>query len=230
MWSTIHERSRALAHSRICISAQKGRHYPPSLTLMKPTLVRLFDIYDRYLACAEEPPWWYTERSIVGHLTAAAHAAGFVSIPEFGLQRRKRLGCADWWVSAPDRSMELFIESKQLWKAARSSWDCAYDALSSAANQLNDHPAIARRTFRVSLCFVRAYCNKSASPADWRRSWLELTEQIDDVKVSYYGYYWLTQSRRDFPIRTKGRLHYWHPGVFMLFKDEDAKRRGKRTK
>ena len=139
-------------------------------------------------------PWLYTERAIVGHLTAAAFQAGYIALEEFSCDRGKdaRKGRMDWWVATPDATHEIMAECKQLYiSSSRSGWGALSGYFKKAAGQLKDYKTepTCKELHRVVMCCVKPHYMHSDDPNKERDDWLyEVPEGAD-----YCAYYWLEQ-------------------------------------
>lgn len=167
--------------------------------IVRPVFSELWKLYDRYIEHAKDVPWWHTERSIVGHLTAAAFNAGNVAIEEYSNGKTpnhdgnaKRKGRVDWWMGTPNCKQQFIAETKAIWlsKDARD-WEPLYKKLKEAEDQVksykdNDCPQ------RLVMCFTRPYwkVNEKGENTAQREWWLR-QEKPEGAVYDYCAYYWL---------------------------------------
>ena len=166
-----------------------------AFAILRPVFSELWSVFDHYITRVgyEDVPWWYTERSIVGLLTAAAFQAGYCSLEEFSWKRGQdqAKGRVDWWLGTGDRESEVFAETKQTYISSAGSWAKLDHGLTEAERQLLSFELGPKtnESHRLVMVFVRPYF---AAPADWeeqRHLWLDACPD----GVDYCVYYWLKE-------------------------------------
>jgi hypothetical protein len=167
--------------------------------IVRPVFSELWKLYDRYIEHARDVPWWHTERSIVGHLTAAAFNAGHVAIEEYSSDRAptrdgdpRRQGRVDWWVGTPHYKDRFIAETKAIWLAKNPrSWDHLDATLESAREQVSGYKD-PDCEHRLAMCFARPYwqVNGKGENTAERERWLR-QEKPDGAAYDYCAYYWL---------------------------------------
>jgi hypothetical protein len=99
-----------------------------------PHLENLFQKWDEILSWYEDEwddlPYWYLERTNIGHLALSVYQLGGIPLQEFTCRKGKGAknssGRADLYMSIPNgstRNIDLNIEAKQVWRSitARAS-------------------------------------------------------------------------------------------------------------
>ena len=167
--------------------------------IMLPVFSKLWELYDRYIKNTDEVPWWYTERSIVGHLTAAAFNAGNLAIEEYSNEKTPNhggdsdhKGRIDWWMGTPNCKQQFIAETKAIWlsKDARD-WKPLTDKLTEAKDQVKSYEDCDCPQ-RLVMCFTRPYwkVNDKGENIAQREWWLHQDKPADD-RYDYCAYYWL---------------------------------------
>ena len=168
--------------------------------IVQPVFSELWKLYDRYIKnIIDDVPWWHTERSIVGHLTAAAFNAGNLALEEYSNEKTpnhdggsNRKGRVDWWMGTPKREYEFIAETKAigLSKDARD-WEPLYDTLKEAEDQVRAYKDAECR-HRLVMCFTRPYWrvnDKGENIAQRER--LLRHKRPEGAVYDYCAYYWL---------------------------------------
>ncbi len=185
---------------------------------LRPVFAQLWSVFDEYIKRAGDIPWWYTERSLVGFLTAAAFRAGYSAIEEFVCPRQHAVpkGRADWWVGSGAEDCQLFAETKQAWISSFSNtWGSLETCLKDADKQIQgyDFGPEYDHVPRLAMVFVRAFFKKKVE--DWtaqRAMWLAEVPKVAD----YCAYYWLDEHCKTL---YKGDDGYSYPGVLIYCKE-----------
>ncbi len=167
--------------------------------IIQPVFNELWELYDRYIENTDDVPWWYTERSIVGHLTAAAFKAGNLALEEYSNERipkhdgdSNRQGRVDWWMATTRCKQQLIAETKAIWlsKDARD-WKPLCAKLKKAEDQVNEYKDNDCPQ-RLMMCFTRPYWkfDDRGENSAQRKLRLHQNKPADD-KYDYCAYYWL---------------------------------------
>lgn len=203
-----------------------------SLRLVDPLFRALWHVFDQYIHSTGDVPWWYTERSIVGHMTAACFAANMVAMEEYGCDKgqddkvasgeKKKRGRVDFWFGASDPKSNDYwaVESKACYvPCERVSWNASIAKLNVASGQVKSYQHM-RGIRRLAMCFVRLYYAASKQPNGLFEQWCGESAKCPS-EGHYYGYYWLREEylrdRKSSPAVTlKG---YFHPALIILCKE-----------
>lgn len=223
-----------------CVSGFRPNKNPESFKTylwLEPVFRKLWSIYDEYIAYMDDAelhndlPWIYTERSIVGHLTAAAYLANRVALEEFQQPKEDgQAGRADWWMGTNDRSgREIYAETKfKPISSDASTWKSLQSTLGDAENQLIGYGFHHQRgqCEHIAMCFVQPYFPVT----DDRKKIAEHYERWcgDGVEcpkgVDYFTGYWLKSLEgRRVPSRD-GTGDVYCPGLFIYCHEVQPKR------
>lgn len=181
-----------------------------SYRILRPVFAELWSVFDQYIVQANDIPWWYTERSLVGLLTAAAFRAGYSAIEEFGCARRDNepKGRVDWWIGGGPRNRQLLVETKQAELSSDGTWATVSSLFKEARIQVLNYdlgPDYASVP-RVLIVFVRPYFKRERNWSEQRELWLaDMPGETD-----YCAYYWLEQEHQNRCVTDGG---YCYPGI-----------------
>jgi hypothetical protein len=142
-------------------------------------------------------PWWYSERTIVGHLTAAAFRAGYCALEEFSCEKGPKdpTGRLDWLVGRNQWRETIQAETKQTWLSSNSDYDAVDHLLEEAAAQNAEYklPWEFEKLYRLAMVFVRPYYPKAQrSYDDHRRAWIGEDAYLP-TQADFCAYYWLAK-------------------------------------
>ncbi len=216
----VYNKPAYLGHCGTMFSDPKAEESLPTFRLLRPVFGKLWSIYDQYIEhLVEEVPWYYTERTIVGHLTAAAFQAGCCAAEEFSWEKGKDepKGRVDWWMAPRDSSEQIWVETKQLWMGRQAAWSTVSEHLDAAAKQLRQYNVgpSSDGQHKLAIVFVRPYTRGAEKLDEDRRIWIDEVEEFPD-NVDYVAYYWL-ESRLASACRASDGLYY--PGLLICCRE-----------
>jgi hypothetical protein len=182
-------------------------------------LQRLFRAWDKQLAEYEnglydDLPYWYSERTNIGVLAAAAlRLSGVVALEEYPIRRGDRPGRADLGLydSWAERSYDFEFKFRYAafgWSATRKIKSAMRDA-SKDIRRLPKPPAGAQS---VAVTFVVPYRKKVPPVKEWDSLWKGFTHLLSAPEK--FGANFVAIHRADDKIvgRAAGKLGF-HPGV-----------------
>lgn len=211
----------SLLPSGTCFSGANGN----TLRKLKPVLDKWIELVDQYSKTFDDDScYWYSERSNVGILAAAAWGSGkWIALEEYPTTKnnkdgKKKYGRCDLYLANIRNGHELSfaIEAKHTWSIATANNSQLGLASADAATLDKDEAAV-----RVAACFVAPgfLHNEKPSSVDFDG---KLEQWLDEIKkkVAYDGLAWVfPKSSRE--LRNKsGKLF---PGVCLLL---NVRRRG----
>ena len=187
--------------------------------ILRPVFAQLWSVFDQFITQNDEVPWWYTERSLVGLMTAAAFRAGCSAIEEFTCARhhKRSRGRVDWWVGTGADDEELFAETKQAYISSDGGWALLSSGFKHAEAQLRDYDLGQEYDHvpRLLIVFVRPYFKNGKDWIEQRNLWLTETPEGAD----YCAYYWLEREHQDRCVSDGG---YCYPGILICCKEAEA--------
>jgi len=219
--SAAYNKPAYLGYCGTMFPSPKGAESLPTFRLLRPVFGKLWSIYDQYIEHLgrKEVPWYYTEPTIVGHLTAAAFQAGCSAVEEFSWEkgRGKRMGRVDWWMARHGYSQQIWVETKQLWMGARSARATISNRLDAAAKQLRDFNTGGKSNslHKLAIVFVRPCTRGAEKPDEYRRSWINEVKEFPG-KVDYVAYYWL---KNGLDRACQGRDGLYYPGLLICCRE-----------
>lgn len=197
---------------------------------MKPVFRELWKVFDEYLQYADDLPWIYTERSIVGLLTAAAFRADCVALEEYQEDRKddKPMGRADWWMGTKEEPMnEILVEAKQMWLSSDArTWGDLGGILKRAGDQLRGYGSRKRtENFKkLVVCFVRPHFRAGENVSDVDlgeqfKTWCD-EEAYWPEETDYFTCYWL-KSVKGRGVKKEGHKepYSYYPGLFICCRE-----------
>jgi hypothetical protein len=194
-----------------------------TLGILRPLFVELWWIYDNYLTNTnfEDLPWWYTERMIVGHLTAAAARAGLTAAEEFQLLKGKanesapqKKGRADWWVATPGGECDIWAEAKQVFVAASGGWNPFRTKMSEAYKEIQTTPIEQwKHTRKLAVVFARPIYREDEDHEESRECFLN--GEFYPPDVDYLAYYWLHEQHLESCLWDG----YYYPGLLICCRE-----------
>ncbi|MGB2984715.1 MAG: hypothetical protein WBE26_02435 [Phycisphaerae bacterium] len=210
-WNT----SARLAKCGVVSPGSPDGERPSTLAILQPVFSELWGIYDRYIAQTRpmDVPWWYTERTIVGHLTAAAFRAGYSALEEYSCEKGKNhsKGRVDWWLGTPDGKRDVFVESKQEYLSAHTDWARVESRFGEAERQIVEYhlETDSEESYKLAMVFVRPYYQ---TPREWEERRQRLLDGAEyPGNAHYYAYYWLEES----DVAGCECNKYYYPGLFI---------------
>ena len=175
----------------------------------------LWAIIAQYVDYNEDVPWRYSERSIVGYLTAAACRAGYLAMEEFPSERDadRPKGRVDWWVATThdhESGGEIYAECKHLCLASRADWSPLDNMQKEAEGQLRGYKLTpsCQHMHRLVMCCVAPYYMRSQGYEREKEAWLREVRE----PFNYCAYYWLSEERLE---QSKSPNGHTHPGLLI---------------
>jgi len=134
-----------------------------------PSLKKLFTKWDEILSWYEDEwedlPYWYLERTNIGHLALAVYQLSGIPLQEFtcrkGKGARNSSGRADLYISVPNgagRSIDLNIEAKQAWCSISNSAGSMAMLRRGLGNAVSDCRRLKDKAWRAGMVQESCFC------------------------------------------------------------------------
>lgn len=199
---------------------------------------RVFEKWDKILSWYEEEtgdfPYWYLERTNIGHLGLAVYELSGIPLQEFSCTKgrrgaKKSVGRADLYISVPNKggkSIDVNIEAKQAWcsiqfsKRSKPVLRKALDAAISDCRHLKDKAWEAR--FCAAIVFLLPYANAMPKDnAEMARQLRAFTQSVSDecacIGVDFVAFHYpATKILKR--ISRKNAQYGWCPGIAVVGK------------
>ena len=224
MTSSIVSAPAHLAHCGTLFSSEGGKDRFASYAFLRPVLRELWCLYDHYASEAEyaDVPWWYGERTVVGHLTAAAFRAGYCALEDFTCEKGpgEPKGRLDWVVGRNQWREAVQAEIKSTWVSVDAAWDGVDLLLKEAAEKVAEYETTlgVKTLHKLAMVLVRPYYPKGQSYEDQRRAWIGEEDAYLPAGADFCAYYWLAKPY-------VGACMYgkcYHPGLLICCKEVNA--------
>jgi hypothetical protein len=202
-----------------------------------PRMQKVFEKWDEILSWYEDKmndfPYWYLERTNIGHLGLAVYQLNGIPTQEFSCQKgkgvKKSAGRADLHISMPRKGgtfIDFNIEAKQAWCSIRfdeRSKPILRNALNEAISDCKNLKETAwKAQFRAGIVFLLPYSN--AMPKDKTeigRRLRAFTQSVSDecaregVDFVTFHYPAMKTLMR---ISQQNAHHGWCPGIAVIGK------------
>jgi hypothetical protein len=177
-------------------------------------------------------PYWYSERTNIGHLALAVYQLGGVPIQEFSCRKGKgkenSTGRADLYISMPNgnRSLSLNIEAKHAW--------CSVTLNGSAILKENLYEAVQdcknlkekawKAHLGAGLVFLTPYAktmpdHKTAISAQQRSFTNRVIQESKKAKANFIAFHYPTKDRLwKISLKYQSEAWSWCPGIAVIGK------------
>lgn len=216
--------------------------------IKKPDVRRLFKTWDDILRWYEDKkpyqdiPYWYLERTNIGHLSLAAYKLSGYPLQEFSIKKwkdaEKSAGRSDLYIYIPKSNsgteLEFNIEAKQIWCSLDTKDTKLKDMIRKALkNARKDLKELKEKEWKAShsmaLVFILLYKNKNVPHKrknNKKKLLSEFNKQIKQIGKTVEANF-VAIHYADIKMSTKvcrKCKEYWHPGIAVIGKIKDNRR------